>query len=370
MKLQIGLIIDDPRVLRELQKVLQEMNGVECAFNYGTSTPSQIYFVDDAQKVPRSGGAVFLVTRETDQVPTALENQEVDDILVYPFRRLEVVSKLRHYQQLLLWDEVSRMNESFSQAVERLHDDLRLAERLQKSRLPARFPDVKGLRVETRYLAGTRAGGDYFDVMEDSTGKFVSLVLTDSSTYGLSSAVLGSLMKVGLRLMRESGTVAERASSARVVRALYEDLMTTLGDRDQLSLFFGVISRRDLKLRYQCFGSARAYYAEAGGQFEPLEILGDALARGTSTQFDLEQELRLTPGSRLILVSDGFVDAAGGAESTARLLSEFRGRDAKDASNELAFRVKSRVTEEGGLPPQDCTAVVIDVDARSLRLAG
>jgi hypothetical protein len=84
-------------------------------------------------------------------------------------------------------------------------------------------------------------------------------------------------------------------------------------------------------------------------------------ARGTGSEITLE------PEGRLALISDGFVESAGGPAAALAILQEFRLREPADFVNELVFRVKSKLTEEADMPAQDCTAVVLDVDARVLR---
>jgi hypothetical protein len=182
----------------ELKRVLDRLGGFKLNVRTPTETLSgQILLLDSALKnlpdvlagIERRGCAVFLLEDENaSEIPAALSQGLVDDVIVQPFRWLDVLSKLKHYQQILMWEEVTRLNESFSGLIERLGDDLKLAERLQKSRMPARFPDLRGFKVSARYLAGLRPGGDYFDVADAPEAARLSVILTDSSSYGLSSA--------------------------------------------------------------------------------------------------------------------------------------------------------------------------------------
>ncbi len=141
------------------------------AFSHGKEL-GQIVFVDGdlpdldgaLERIERKGRALFLIVPDGSPLPMALIDGRVDDVLVRPFRSLEVLSKVRHYQQILMWEEVSRMNSSFAELLQRLKEDLGLAERLQKNRLPVRFPEIRGLKVASRYLAGMRSGGVHFDV--------------------------------------------------------------------------------------------------------------------------------------------------------------------------------------------------------------
>jgi len=323
------------------------------------SDKAHAYLTGLAGSEKRRGRAVFLIVPEgATQIPEELEDGLVDDVLVYPFRKLEVISKIRIYEQLLMWNEVETMNASFSELMGQLKDDFKLAERLQKSNLPARFPEVRGFKVAQRYLAGMKSGGDHFDLGDSKDGNQLSIVLTDSSSYGLSSAVLSTLMRVTMKL-----SVEEVRSSSETVRRIQDELKATLTEKDKLSLFYGVLSRKDYRLRYLNF------YAPTGGSFTELKSGGEAITASTTDISVQESEVVLEPSGRLALISDGFADVIGGSDKVRALLNEFRSLDAKDALNEMVFRVKSQFVEDDDMPAQDCTGVIFDLDARLIRLA-
>src|SRR5579885_535062 len=231
MDLKATVIANDrereAKLIRELELVFRLLDHGHVRISADADPPGQIVFVDGSMSslddaidsVDRRGRAVFLMVSEKELAPGALLEARVDDVLVHPFRPLEVQSKLRHYQQILMWDEVSRLNASFTEVIQELHEDLKLAERLQKSRLPQRFPDMKGMKVASRYAAGARSGGDHFDLAESKDGNTLSMVLTDSSSYGLSSAVLGALMRVANRISTE-----QARSSLSTVTQIREEI--------------------------------------------------------------------------------------------------------------------------------------------------
>ncbi len=338
----------------------------------------QVVFVDGSAtsmeeilgSIDRKGRAVFLLISEkaapahVARAERLLQDGQVDDVLVHPFRVLEVLSKLKRYQEILMWDEVSRINASFSELLERLHDDLKLAERLQKGKHPKRFPVVSGMRIESRYLAGMRSGGDHFDLAESRDKKSLSIVLTDSSSYGLSSSVLAVLMRVALKLSSE-----EARSSYETVRRIQEELQLTLGEKDRLSLFYGILSRKDQRLRYLNLGNSAFFYAGAQGKFQQLSSQGEGLRKSSSPiSSSFEQELQLEESGRLVLLSDGFMEAAGGGKEVTALLDRLRDQESMDTLNELVFRVKEGFTQPDDMPEQDCSALVFDITPNLVQL--
>jgi phosphoserine phosphatase RsbU/P len=268
-----------------------------------------------------------------------------------------------------LWEQVSKMNVALEGVIDRLKSDLSVAERLQKARLPVRFPEVKGFQVKCRYLAGLKSGGDYFDLAESSDGRQLALVLTDSSSYGLSGAVVSSIARVASRL-----TVEQSRSVRELVRAFYEELLVPLGPSDRLSLFYGVLSRKDYVLRYLNLGDSRAFYRPAGGLFSSLPAQGGPLSQGSrhslgTPAFLQEGSVALGPSDRLVLLSDGYLELLGGEERARQALDSFSESAPEDLLNELAFQTRSRLANpREEMPPHDSTAMVFDVDSKVMRL--
>jgi hypothetical protein len=335
---------------------------------------SQVLFIDAAfpelasflAKLARDQGqAIFLIVREGDAVPQALVDGSVDDVLIHPFRPLEVLSKLRHFQKLQAHREALELNASYGKLVEMLQQDLKLAERLQKQKLPRRFPEVKGFKVTSRYMAGERSGGDYVDMAESRDAKSLAIVMTDASTYRLSSALLDTIS-------RRLGNLPpdELRSCVTAARRIRDGVLISMGERDQLSLFYGVLSRKDYRLKFVNLGSTRVFYARPGKEFAEVRTgQGDPIVKAMSVRSENEGEIELEPEGRLVLVSDGFVECAGGAEELIQVLDRHRGSEAADSLNELVFRTKKGVAGPDELPAQDCTAVLFDVDSRLIRLA-
>lgn len=367
----------------DLKKILQRIGVTEFQearqlSEMENDALGKIAFVDSSWKGLRGDldtlrsrvGAVFLVVSESDDLPDALVDERVDDVLVYPLRPVEVIGKLKHYRQILMWNEVTQANSTLSSLIEQLHEDLALAQRIQKARIPKRFPDLKGFRLNSRYLAGMKSGGDFFDLAESNRDKSgvapqFSMILTDSSSYGLSSALLSVLMKVAMKLSTD-----EMRSSYDTVRKIYDELLLTLGEKDRLSMFYGIVSRRDLSLKYLNLGSSRAFVSSNGGSFEELPSQGEAITRSSTFPSLQDGERVLSPKDRLVLVSDGLIEVVGGEKQATRLLNDYSSSDAADILNELIFRVKRELQDPDDLPNQDCTAIVLDVDARVMRIVG
>ncbi|MGE0616154.1 MAG: PP2C family protein-serine/threonine phosphatase [Bacteriovoracia bacterium] len=361
-----------PSWVAELQRALARFPGFESVISFQADQPGQVIFVDAKlpdladvlARLDRRGRAVFLVVGDVETVPAEWVAGQVDDVLVYPFRDLEVLGKLKHFQRILMWDEVEQINRSFTDLVESLRGDLQLAERLQKKKFPTRFANLKGFSVKSRYLAGGRSGGDYFDLSEASPGGPLSFVLTDSSTYGLSSAVLSVLMSTAVKL-----GAGENRSCAETVRRIHEHLAATLGPKDQLSLAYGTIQRKDLSLSLLCLGSVGVFHSANGTAFTRVPAQAAALSQTNVFKVTEDYRVNLKPLDRIVLFSDGFIEGVGGEQKALGMLNTFRKKESTELLNEFLFKIKSGLESSDDLPEQDCTGVVLDVESNVLSLA-
>ncbi len=364
-------------IARELERCLAQwfdfhVEGISSALPAEEPSVFQrVWFVDSEVKgweeslkwIDRRGSAVFLIARETDIVPSALAEGIVDDVLVYPFRALEVLSKLRLFQKIVEWRESFKVLEGYRELIVGLRATLGEVEALQKSKLPTRFDQIKGFKIFSRYLIGNRPGGNYIDLGESRDRNEVALVLTDASAYRLSSLLVESLPRLVGGLSLEE--VRNCVTSARKVR---DGVLHALQDRDQISLFYGHFSRKTLRFRYVNLGESRAFYAPPGQIYSELPSHGGPLVRAIGVRAEKEGELQMDGGGRLVLISQGFLKSVGGSEKVAELLNQFRDRDPRDTMNEFAFKVKSKIPQGEDFPVEDCTVALFEVDARLYKL--
>ncbi len=335
---------------------------------------SRIIFLDSEilnlrfilDKIDRTKQIIFLLVDESSSNPELLVEERVDDVLVLPFRRLDVLSKIRYARQIILWNEVIILNKSMSDTIKFLQDDLCLAENLQKARLPKRFYEIKGFDISSRYLAGLRAGGDYFDLAESSDGRLLSLLFSDSSSYGLASAVLSALMRVTLKFT--SNQLSEDGMILKTFLQIRDELLHVLQEEDELSLFYGSYSRKDQYLRFVNLGRNIVFYGTLGHSIEIIVHQGEALSMASKDSIVSEGKIKIVPDGRLIVISSGFIDVLGGIEKMHQLVQDFQAKEREAFLNELTFRLKSKLFSEDDIPARDCSALILDANLPGLQL--
>jgi hypothetical protein len=162
----------------------------------------------------------------------------------------------------------------------------------------------------------------------------------------------------------------EARSCSETVKLISDELLLGLKEKDRLALFYGVLNRKDFRFRYLHLGGMGFLHARKGKPFEIHASHGDplSLANADPTAFT-EREIVFEPEDRIVLLSDGFIEACGGLVEAKALVDPLREKESADLTNELVFQVKKKMVDPDDLPAQDCTVLVFDIDAKLLRLA-
>jgi sigma-B regulation protein RsbU (phosphoserine phosphatase) len=356
--------------IEEVKKIQRGLGGALGAIpTPATEVLSNVILIDAGRSgwqqwldsVDPSGKSFILVLNEEDGLPSGNDIQRVSDLLVHPFRVPELLSVVKHHHERVRSEEL--LAEAI--AAERdLMDANATLERILQAKTPKRYSGIKGLQIMSKHLSGLKPGGDYFDVFESDKKDFVNLLLVDSSSYGVSAAILGMILSCSARMAND-----HQVSTSQWVRNIYEELRLTLGEQGHFSMFFGRLNRRDFSLHYQLFGSVEGFVVDQSGTSRKFEKSGEAISNRHVPAESEEKILKLQPKDRLVLLSDGFVKGIGGEFHLDRVFRDRLEREPFALVNELAFLIKSRLNEGETFPGEDCSAIVIDVEKRVLRLA-
>lgn len=192
-----------------------------------------------------------------------------------------------------------------------LDREMRIVADIQRSLLPTRLPEIKGLDLAAHYQTSKNAGGDYYDFFELEGGK-LGMLIADVSGHGTPAAVLMAIMHAIAHV-----TPTDRAEPAKFLRAINAEISTryaisTVGGTMFVTGFYAVYDPKDRSLVYSSAGHnpprLRVGFVGPGGpvleldraQGLPLGILDDAEY--------IEQQVRIDPGDALILYTDGITE--------------------------------------------------------------
>ena len=181
--------------------------------------------------------------------------------------------------------------------------ELQLARRIQQSFLPTEFPARRRLDVHATNLPSKEVSGDFYDVVPVGDDGYL-LAVADVSGKGVPAALLSSMLQASLRTQAPAGIR---------LPAMMESVNTLVCQRaatGQFATFFlAAASERDMTLRYTNAGHNFPILFRARGGRSTLETGGLVVGMMEPVRYE-EGCVRLEPGDRLIIYSDGVTEAA------------------------------------------------------------
>ncbi|MGW3198179.1 SpoIIE family protein phosphatase [Streptomyces sp. NPDC001118] len=182
-----------------------------------------------------------------------------------------------------------------------------VADTLQDSMLPQVTPRMAGCDVATRYLPGTRLGrigGDWFDTVK-LPGSRTALVVGDVMGHGLNSAAMMGQLRTAVQTM-----AAMETPPAQLLRNL-DDLARRLGDTYLATCLYAVYDPIRGELHLANAGHIPPVLVRAeDGSSELLELPTGAPIGVGGVPFETTR-LKVAPGDRLVLCTDGLVEVRG-----------------------------------------------------------
>jgi anti-anti-sigma factor len=179
-----------------------------------------------------------------------------------------------------------------------------IAETLQRSLLPERLPELRGLALAARYLpgsAGIDVGGDWYDVFPMPTGR-IGLVVGDVIGRGLKAAAAMGQLRIALR------AYALDADDPAEVLARLSGLLADLRDVEMATVFFGIVDYGHHSFRFASAGHPAPLLVKPDGEAVFLEG-GRRPPLGVQMKGEAAATAALEPGSTLLLYSDGLIES-------------------------------------------------------------
>jgi sigma-B regulation protein RsbU (phosphoserine phosphatase) len=234
-----------------------------------------------------------------------------------------------------------------------LRKELEVAKRIQLSILPASFPVSEHFKVAARYVPMTAVAGDFYEFLPTG-GPTAGLLVADVSGHGVPAALIASMVK-----MATSAQGRHAASPDQLLAGVNEALCgSTQGQFVTAAYVYLDADRGEL-----CYAAAGhpPMLLLRDGQVCPIEENGLVLGVFSSTAYTSTKQT-LCKGDRLLLYTDGIIEAANGAEEEfgqerlSRLLSSSAGRMVE----ETADLILSTVQNWAPTQMDDLTVVVCD----------
>jgi|GEM_PF-1520317 len=235
--------------------------------------------------------------------------------MIHGIRRLVQGSgeRLTESMPVLSRDEVGELAIAFNELHERiaaeyeeLQRELILASRVQMKLLPPRDVRFGDCSVSARCSPAHEIGGDLYDAVAMEGGRF-ALLIGDVSGKGVPAALVVSAFLVQFRSeIKRGGGPGELLE--RINRQLYD----AVGDAGTVTAGLAVVDAGNGLVRYASAGHPAPYVVRQGGVLETPDLPALPIGFDPEERYP-EAEYRLNTGDRLVLFTDGIVEAMDGA---------------------------------------------------------
>jgi sigma-B regulation protein RsbU (phosphoserine phosphatase) len=188
------------------------------------------------------------------------------------------------------------------------HDDgrrareMREAAEIQQALLPRALPCVPGWSFAAACQAAAVVGGDTYDLLQ-LPGSQLGLSIADVAGKGIPAALLASSLQSAVRSAGGRG-LEPAALCDEVNRAICERIPSNRF----VTFFYALVDTKSGRLRYTNAGHNPPLLVRAGCTRAWLSEGGPVLGIDAATVYR-QGELRLEPGDRLVLYTDGIVEA-------------------------------------------------------------
>jgi sigma-B regulation protein RsbU (phosphoserine phosphatase) len=207
-----------------------------------------------------------------------------------------------------------------------IHKELDLARRIQLSLLPGAFPASASFRVAARYVPMTSVAGDLYDFIV-ADDRSAGLLIADVSGHGIPAALIAGMVKMAAISQR-----AHAANPAHLLAAM-NDALTGNTQGQFVTAACAHLDAGNRELRYAAAGHPALLLLRNGTVLEVTEN-GMPLATSEDATY-CEMAMGIEPGDRLLLYTDGMVEARNAK-------GEFFGEDALAS----ALRATARLTPD------------------------
>ncbi len=239
------------------------------------------------------------------------------------------------------------------QQLNAIHKELEVARRIQLSILPAEFPTSETFRVAARYVPMTSVAGDFYDFIV-ADDRQAGLLIADVSGHGVPAALIASMVKLAATSQR-----AEAANPSSFLAGMNSALLGNTQNQFVTAAYVHLDSESQ-ELRYSAAGHPPMLLLRQGNVRE-IEENGLMLAAFDFAKYSNVTH-RLEQGDRLLLYTDGIVeaaDAAGkffGQDSLCDLLRQTSGLSPSEAADKIIASVGQWAVSQD----DDLTVLVCD----------
>jgi sigma-B regulation protein RsbU (phosphoserine phosphatase) len=244
-----------------------------------------------------------------------------------------------------------------------LGEEMRAATRIQSLILPRTKPEMENLHVAVRYAPMSAVAGDFYDFLEIRPG-CLGIIVADVVGHGVPAALVASMVKVAVSSHMDVG-----AEPGKVIAGLNSTLCRTAQEQYATAVYVFL----DEAKRTGCYSAAGhpplLLWHRATRTLIKLNESGLLLGVRPTEEY-AQTDFRLETGDRLLVYSDGMVEAANsqdeafGEARLAEFITTYQDLPAEEFAERLLNEVLAwPANGSTGTQADDITIVVIDIDS-------
>jgi sigma-B regulation protein RsbU (phosphoserine phosphatase) len=232
---------------------------------------------------------------------------------------------------------------------ERMHIETEEARLIQQALIPKSSPLIPGFCFDSAWQPAGAVAGDWFDWIELSGGR-LGIVLADVSGKGMPAALLMSATRATLRTLARLDL-----SPGETLKQLNRMLIADMPANKFVTMVYGILDPESREITFASAGHLCPLLINGRCEFLPLDT---GLPLGLAASSYPEYTVHLTPGTQVLLYSDGITEAMDRHDEEygpARLIEHFL---RPEACVDRLFEEIQRFSV-GSTHTDDATAVLI-----------
>ncbi len=239
-----------------------------------------------AVPIVRNNRAIGALNLESDQL-SAYDESDLEVLQFFADAAAITIEKAMLHRQLLEKKLIDKQ--------------LQLARDLQSRLFPGGPPHIIGYDIAGICLPAEEIGGDYYDFIKLSHGRF-GIAIADVSGNGIATALVMTAFR-GLLRMHTHG----RLGPEKIARAINRLLPEFTGNSHFVTLDYVLLNPEFEEITYICCGHHPALLLHSDGSSRNLEVRGPALGIIKNVSYPTEK-LSLVPGDIFTMYTDGVVE--------------------------------------------------------------
>ncbi|MCZ0932330.1 MAG: SpoIIE family protein phosphatase [Oligoflexia bacterium] len=201
---------------------------------------------------------------------------------------------IKKYRQAL-----TDSNTRVTNIAKELAESLSIIRDINKNLVPVRLPSISGFELSCKFLPAKRGvSGDFFDIIPIKNSMKFGIILSSCNTYSLTSLFLSSFLK-------SAPSIHKHKTAKDFVSSVAKKIKISAHKKEQMHLFYGVISRSSFEMDYCLAGDIFAGHKREKGKFNILPPCAESLLQAKVKTPFKSGKLILEPKDTLLICSPG-----------------------------------------------------------------